>query len=230
MRTNAVRMVFRRVVACAAVGLLMGSLSIAVDSANERAEAHVQFHNGRWVFRGMTISSPDRKSRSDPLNIIFKGNNQSYTSGNVESHIKAHTGWTGTWPCSSKQRVVWQRVSGDATTSDKDDFQLDNRDALCNLSRWHLRAWDDHEHADYTNSHGPMDQWVVMNIHHENNSHDIDLDWDAARRQFIEKMAGHCSWPVWKRHPGARISTKVGQGFANTGRIGRISLKHTPNC
>jgi hypothetical protein len=227
----------RPVVAATLAVMLLASALAAVSDIGPifggQAQAHVKFTNGKWVFRGRAIAkSGDRHDRKDPLNIIFMGHGRYYTNDGVFAHIKTHTGFGHAGPCATQQRVVWQKRNSTATTSDKDDFQMDNRKPWnCLGDRWHIRAWDDQEHDAYTDNHGRSQQWTVLGVHHEKGPpHKIDMDWDVVRRKFIKDMAGHCSWPRWKRHPGARIGKKPGQGYANSGWIGRISLKHTPSC
>jgi hypothetical protein len=203
-------------------------------------EAHVKFDNGRWVFGGMTWNE-ERTHREDPLNIIFMGHSREYSNDNVRSHMKDHAGFDSIH-CAGNQRVVWRKRAGSATTSDKQDIQRGTGGwSGCTSSRWHIRGWDDQEHDLFTGDHGRRNQWVLAGVHHEkfhhdcgsphgcSYGHDIDTDWDVARRKMIEKMAPHCAWPRWKRHLGARTKHRW-KGYANSGWIGRISLKHRPNC
>jgi len=214
-----------------AVLLLVAALAGArgIGDVLGEAQAHIKFSNGDWVFRGRTIdSSGDRSDKKDPITIVFKGHDREYSNDNVFDHIADHTGWGGTGLCNDHQRVVWKKPNSNETTSDKDDFQLDNRLAVCFASRWHLRGWDDQEHYRFTSGHGRANQWTVAGVHHESGPpHEIDMDWDVARRRFVNKMSPHCRWPKWKRHPGARGEI---YHYYNSGWIGRISLKHGPDC
>lgn len=216
----------RSIVLAAILALaLIGAVAVGV-------EAHVKFSNGKWVYRAMTIDgSGDRSAKKDPANLIFKGHNRTYSNSNVRNHIEAHTNLGGIG-CGGNQRVVWTKRNSSSTTSDKQDINIGTGGTgSCLSGRWHLRGWDDQEHDIFTSNHGRRNQWTVSAVHHEKLrccwKHEIDMDWDVARRKMIEKMAGHCSWPKWKHRGGAEGWI---QGYYNSGWIGRISLKHTPNC
>lgn len=213
-----------------ALVLLAGSLPVS--------GAHTINADGKWYFRGTTYTN-DRSEPKDPVNVIFKGGG-TVSNDLVRTHMAHHfeTPLGPFWrdACGGNQRMVWSRPDF-ATTSDKQDFQMGSK-GLCPFgpsSRWHFRGWDDQEHKDHTANHGAYSQWVVGSVHKDEYlTHEPDIDWDVARRFIVDTMPGHCSWDVWRRHPGARGwwgGPKVlGEGFRSSGRIARISMRPAPNC
>lgn len=197
--------------------------------ATAPAAAHVRDASGSWYFDGSTYND-ERTERKDPVNVIFKGGDSQASIPRVINHIADHAGWRAS--CGGAQRMVW-RGPGSSETSDKQDMQEASGaygvvvDCF-EIPRYHFRGWDDHEHDDLTASHGEKDQWVVGGVHHDQPViHDNDRDWDISRRFMVEDMAGHCSYPKWRRHLGAK--GWFGD-FFNSGWIARISMRHSPGC
>jgi hypothetical protein len=231
--------------------LILITLTVALISApdgairTQLASAHVYrptSHGKDWYFYGSTFTDDDDRDRKDPVNIIFKGGEGLHNADDIALDIDAI--WDDHWGnmkrrfCRDDQRMVWRDLHGHNITDRTDQHQMTN----CGPgSQYHIRIWDDHEHAKIT-EHGSLGQWSVGGVHYETFGlkfpccfhHKITRDWDAVRSQAVSALHDFCSYRRWRYHAGA---DRTYQGYTNSGYIARISRRlvrkfdfSEPNC
>lgn len=152
---------------------------------------------------------------------------KNYTSGSLCSAF------------SNRQHATWRKLNG-AKRRSRSELVLATR---CGGERWHMRIWSDNEHKAWTSNHGHSGQWAIGGIHMDVGGHGhqeairaYGITWNMARKKLVKKMGKraqswgipaailHCTWPFWKRHPGAH--KRFGGRDLNSGWIARISMKH----
>ncbi len=210
----------------------MGALNFPIG-----ASAHIVFPNGTtWYFNGAIW--PDQNNQpgdmpEDPVNVIFLKGGYPIDQGALDAMI-ANNGlnFGGAYGCGSRARMIWRNVNRDRN-SDKEDYSYADEGCGHVGGRYHVRLWDDLEHRDITANespnHGAVAEWLVGSVHHEHRilcfcgnlgHHQVDEDWDQARREFVQKFQTQCRVARWRALPGAK-------GFfgryTNSGLVGRIS-------
>ena len=116
--------------------------------------------------------------------------------------------------------MIWRDLRGQRTSDREDKHAMQG----C-LNQYHIRMWDDAEHGRLVGGH-PAEQWVATPTHHERLTsepgHKPDRDWDDVRVHHARAMPRHCSYKMWRYHPGA---DRTLQEFVNSGWVARLSMR-----
>lgn len=161
----------------AAAGLML--LIAAQDSM-----AHTKQPGGGWYFRGQIFEKSDagyaghRSAITDPVNMIWYGGTDRYSTGAVENHLDNHwdtsrvggSGWRKHDEifsrCKTDQIMVWRGLPGrDADRTDRHGSTARKR-LICGKQH-HMRMWDDYEHDKLAGPAHERYQWVVGGIHYD---------------------------------------------------------------
>jgi len=213
------------------------------------AAAHVKTNEGRWLLSGSTYSGmdqddepPRQENRTDPVSVMWRGGNHDYTIGHVVNHTHQH--WrdrripdrfpNGRFmeqrrdnPLCRDAQFIFMRQSGDANDGDFSPSQsyMSTNGACTN--QYHIRLWNDDVHGGFFGSNH-FGEFVVSPIHHETTTeggHEIDLEFDHARRIYYLEMAPHCKKRRWAVHPESD-GWRYSDGVPYTGIITKISMRH----
>lgn len=205
------------------VASMVAVLACLLTASPSLAHLFTSGHPRHWYFHGATLD--DQGHDSDPLNLLFFKGDRQWEPDQIEDLL--HKEWDGMdkliFACNHHQRVAWTKADGRVATSDKNDMAMSTHAGRgCFGSGYHIRGWDDQEHAHVTSNHGPEGQWVIAGVHHEDFNHDINYDWDIARWGAIRNLPQRCHEKRWRLVPSARGEF---HGYNNSGWMARVSRK-----
>jgi hypothetical protein len=222
------------------VSMLLLALS-AFLIASPPASGHVSESRSYWYWDLMTFRGYGPEDL-DPIMIVWThGTLAPNTShGAVQSVVRDrwwrhrtshpnHQGFTFDQVCLGQGRVArrirdsgiqWVsfRFGRSSWLSDGTDFQGSTSGGC--LDQWHMRFWDDHEHAINTD-HGREQQWVISGVHHDistgsfvvcvaigacrryGTGHRVSGRWVKYRNYAVNRaLASLCSRARWRQFPG----------------------------
>lgn len=238
---------------------LLACLPVSLDPPTARA--HVSNGQSHWyweLFTRRTSSTPTPGPRTDPTAIVWTAGPQAPVT-RQEAVVDAVNQFWGNRPtrnqmtfdqlCLGQSRVARAltdsgtqelrfRTPGGAWVRDVNDYQ-GSTSRTC-LSQWHMRFWDDQEHAEhYGANHGGQGQWVVSGIHFDRSTgsvrvpryfgrrygtgHHVSGRWNVYRNFGVNKaLRSLCGRSRWRHFPGA---DREWRGSRMDGYIARIDFQ-----